>query len=195
MGFDDMVMGMFRRIVAHDLEACARLQVVFPTCQGRTGLVPAGDLVAAAFVAARIESQPVATSLFRVLVEVSGGAHAFLADCAASMAAAHATLFTQVGEDRGAQVEDVVHRGARGAAARFAALQASRHLPGFGRDGRGAAGHGGLHHFARTWSCHVCNCRHFAQIWSCHVRNCKMRCHVTGVLVVQVFGFAPRFGQ
>ena len=90
----------------------------------------AGDLAAAAFVAARVESQPVATSLLQGLAEVSGDAHALLADYAASMETAHAALLTQVGEARGAQVEDAVRRGAHDAAARFAALQAGRRLPG-----------------------------------------------------------------
>ena len=71
--------------------------------------MPAGDLVATIFVMARIEWQPIATSLLGGLAEVSGDAHALLADyAAASTEVARAKLLAQVGEERGAQVEEVV---------------------------------------------------------------------------------------
>ena len=60
-------------------------------------------------------------------------AHAFLADYAASTEVAHTRLLALVGEDRGAQIEDVARPGAHGTAARLAALQVGRRLSGASR--------------------------------------------------------------
>ena len=127
--FDDSVMAALGRIVACDLSAKARLQAELPTCQGGTGLVPASRLALAAFVAARIESRPIAVSLLEGLAEVSGDVSG-LADYAASLEAGRRGLLSQVGGVRQAQVDEAMARGAVDAAARFAALRSGQRLPG-----------------------------------------------------------------
>ena len=94
--FDDSVMASLGRILACDLSAKARLLGEVPTCQGGTGFVPASRLALAAFVAARIESRPIAVSLLEGLAEVSGDVSG-LADCAASLEAGRRGLLSQVG--------------------------------------------------------------------------------------------------
>ena len=128
--FDDSVMAALGRIVACDLPTKARLQAELPTCQGGTGLVPASRLALAAFVAARIESRPIAVSLLEGLAEVFGDASKLTADYSASLEAGRRGLLSQVGSVRQAQVDEAMARGAADAAARFAALRSGQRLPG-----------------------------------------------------------------